>query len=183
MRNLMKKVLSGSVMFGALLVLSACGSSNNTTAQNGLNACAITNTQDGTCLTQTAVCSQYGANFGQNSNGQCVQGTVNTAVAGTCTLSNTQYGCLTQTAQCSQYGVNFGQASNGMCVQGQIGTTVNTGTTIGTTVGTTGTSCQAGYVFIQSQNTCLPQGPCYVGYGWNGQYGQAAWCYQGTTSY
>ncbi len=176
MRNLMKKVLSGSVMFGALLVLSACGSSNNTTDQSGVNSCPLTSTQYG-CLTQTAQCNQYGANFGQASNGQCVQGTVSTTIGTvSCTLTSPQYGCLTQTAQCSALGVNVGQASTGQCVQGQINTTVNTGTTIGTTA----TSCQAGTV--QTQNGCLPQGPCMSGYGFGfNQQNNQPWCFPVTT--
>ena len=164
-------------MFGALLVLSACGSSNNTTDQSGVNSCPLTSTQYG-CLTQTAQCNQYGVNFGQASNGQCVQGTVSTTIGtASCTLTSTQYGCLTQTAQCSQYGVNFGQASNGQCVQGQINTTVTTGTTIGTT-----NSCQVGYVQTQ-QMGCLPQGPCASGFGFGfNQQNNQPWCFPATTT-
>ena len=160
----MRAILVGSGLLGVMMVLSACGSSNGTTTAVGADtSCAAGQVYNSTygCLNQSAQCTaEYGASYGMTSTGQCVAGTTTTT---SCALTSTQYGCLTQTAQCTAYGANYGMTTTGLCV---IGTTTTT---------TTATSCTAG--FVPTQVGCLQQGPCYSGFGWNGQFGQAAWCY------
>ena len=178
MKNLMKALI-GSGLFAVVVMLSACGSSNNDTTAQGLTTSSCSNATYGV-LSYNATCSQYG-NYGLATNGQCEP-----ATTGTCTntsvLSNTsgtlynpQYGYLTQSAQCTQYGSNYGLASNGQCVQGTYTSTGVTGVN-----GTTGvTSCQqTGYV--PTQIGCLPynQGACQTGYTFSmNPYNGQPWCF------